>query len=79
MQEAEINKNLDHNLLSFPGYSIETENNSSCSRVAIYIVVSDIFLQFGDPLFPSLQGTSVESKVGVCFFELDYSFSFFIV
>ena len=37
MQETEINKNLDHDLLSFPGYSIETENNSTCSRVAIYI------------------------------------------
>ena len=37
MQETEINKNLDHNLLSFPGYSRETENSSSTSRVAIYV------------------------------------------
>ena len=29
MQETEINKNLDHNLLSFPGFTIETENNTS--------------------------------------------------
>ena len=36
MQETDINKNLDHNLLSFPGYSIEMENNSGCSRVAVY-------------------------------------------
>ena len=26
MQETEINKNLDHSLLSFPGYNIETKN-----------------------------------------------------
>ena len=37
MQEKEINKNLDHNLLSFPGYVIKTENNSVNSRVALYI------------------------------------------
>ena len=37
MQETEINKNLDHNLLSFPGYNIETENNTAVSRVAAYI------------------------------------------
>ena len=37
MQETEINKNLDYNLLSFPGYSRETENSSSTSRVAIYV------------------------------------------
>ena len=37
MQETEINANLDHNLLSFPGYNIETENNSINSRTAIYI------------------------------------------
>ena len=36
MQEAEINKNLDHNLLLFPGYSIEMGNNLHSSRVAIY-------------------------------------------
>ena len=37
MQETEINKNLDYNLLSFPGFTIETENNTSVSRVAFYI------------------------------------------
>ena len=37
MQESEINVNLDHNLLSFPGYLIETESNSQSSRVAFYI------------------------------------------
>ena len=37
MQETEINKNLDCNLLSFPGYPIETVNNSLCLRVAFYI------------------------------------------
>ena len=36
-QETEINFNLDHKLLSFPGFSIETENNSQISRVAFYI------------------------------------------
>ena len=29
---------LDHYLLLFPGFSIETENNSTLSRVAIYII-----------------------------------------
>ena len=38
MHETEIIKNLDHDLFSFPGYSIETENNSTCSRVAIYMM-----------------------------------------
>ena len=37
MQEAEISFNLDHNLLSFPGYLIETESNSQSSRVAFYV------------------------------------------
>ena len=37
MQETEININLDHNLLSIPGFSNETEKNSAVSRVAIYI------------------------------------------
>ena len=37
MQETEINPNLNHNLLSFPGYVIETETNSECARVAFYI------------------------------------------
>ena len=37
MQETEIKVNLDHNLLSFPGYNIETERNSISSRVAMFI------------------------------------------
>ena len=37
MQETEINKDLDHNLLSFPGYAIETEKNNTLSRVAVYL------------------------------------------
>ena len=37
MQETEINVNLDHNLLSFPNYNIETERNSISSRVAMFI------------------------------------------
>ena len=37
MQETQINLNIDHNLLSFPGYTIETETNTSTSRTAIYI------------------------------------------
>ena len=37
MQETEIKFNLNHELLSFPGYTIETEKNSMNSRVAVYI------------------------------------------
>ena len=37
MQETKINFNLDHKLLSFPGFSIETENNLKISRVAFSI------------------------------------------
>ena len=37
MQKTEIDINLDHDLLSFPGYSIEVENNTLCSRVPCYI------------------------------------------
>ena len=37
LQETELNKNLDHNLLSFRGYCYESENNSALSRVGIYI------------------------------------------
>ena len=37
MQETETNKNLDHNLLTFPGFAIETENNNTLSRVAVYL------------------------------------------
>jgi exonuclease III len=37
LQETEVEINLDHNLLSFPGYRYESENNSVCSRVGIYV------------------------------------------
>ena len=37
MQEAQINFNFDHSLLSFPGYYIATEKNSGIARTAIYI------------------------------------------
>ena len=37
MQETEIKINLNHDLLSFPSYVIETENNSEISREAVYI------------------------------------------
>ena len=37
MQETELNKNFDHNLLSFPGFTIETEKNTASSRVGIFI------------------------------------------
>ena len=37
MQETQIHFNIDHNLPSFPGYTIEKENNSSTARTAIYI------------------------------------------
>ena len=37
MQETELNKNLDHNLLSFPGFAIETENNTLKSRVGLFV------------------------------------------
>ena len=37
MQETESNKNLDHNLLSFPGFTIETEKNTMNSKVGIFI------------------------------------------
>ena len=48
MQETQINKNLDHNLLSFPNYCIETESNSSCSRVAIYVNVKINYIRRRD-------------------------------
>ena len=35
-------------LLSFPGYSIETENNSYCSRVAYYISNRVEYIRRGD-------------------------------
>ena len=37
MQETEINCNLDHSLVSFPRFGIETEKNSQLSRVLVYI------------------------------------------
>ena len=37
LQETELNKNFDHNLLSFPGFCYESETNDIISRVGIYI------------------------------------------
>ena len=37
LQETEINPNLNHNLLSFPGYGVEVECNSENSKTAMYI------------------------------------------
>ena len=37
MQETEIPYNLDHQLLSFPGFCLESETNSLMSRVGIYV------------------------------------------
>ena len=37
MQEIQINNDLDCNLLSFPGYSIEVEKNTKTARVGFYI------------------------------------------
>ena len=37
IQETELMVNLDVNLLTFPGYAIEVENNDVKKRVAIYI------------------------------------------
>ena len=48
MQESEINKNLDHSLLSFPGFNIETENNTSISRVAVYVDTRINYIRRGD-------------------------------
>ena len=48
MQESEINKNLDHSLLSFPGFNIETENNTSVSRVAVYVDTRINYVRRGD-------------------------------
>ena len=37
LQETEVDVNLDHKLLSFPGFNYESENNSEKSRVGMYI------------------------------------------
>ena len=37
LQETEIEINVDHNLMSFPGYLYESESNSIKSRVGCYI------------------------------------------
>ena len=37
LQETELNINLNQNLLSFPGYCYESENNPVLSRVGVYI------------------------------------------
>ena len=35
LQETELNINLNQNLLSFPGYCYESENNPVLSRVGV--------------------------------------------
>ena len=37
LQEIELKNDVDHELLSFPGYSLMVENNNVKSRVGIYI------------------------------------------
>ena len=37
LQETELVKNLDHNLMSFPGYVYESETNDTCSRVGCFL------------------------------------------
>jgi hypothetical protein len=36
MQETEIELNLDHNLLSFPGFNYESKNCTTRARVGTY-------------------------------------------
>ena len=48
MQETQIHYNIDHNLLSFPGYTIEKENNSSTARTAIYISNKITYIRRGE-------------------------------
>ena len=52
MQETEINPNVDHNLLSFLGFSIEVETSSENSRAAIYVSSKVDYIRRGD-----LEGT----------------------
>ena len=52
MQETEINPNVDHNLLSLPGSSVEVETNSENSRAAIYVSSKVDYIRRGD-----LEGT----------------------
>ena len=37
MQETELESNFDCNLLSIPGFTLETENTRNKKRVGIYI------------------------------------------
>ncbi len=37
LQETELNPNLNENLLTFPGYSLEVERNDFKRRVAMYV------------------------------------------
>ncbi len=45
LQETELNNEMDHNLLSFPGFTYETEKASNKSRVGIYINTCVRFLR----------------------------------
>jgi exonuclease III len=40
LQETEIEKNVDHNLMSFPGYQYESDTYSIRSMVGCYITSS---------------------------------------
>ena len=48
MQETKINPNVDHNLLSFPGFSVEVETNSENSRAAIHVSSNIDYIKRGD-------------------------------
>ena len=37
LQETEIEINLDHNIMSFPGYNYENENSPYRRRVVCYV------------------------------------------
>ena len=48
LQETELEINLDHNLLDFPGVNYESENNQICSRVGTYIKTSINYIRRRD-------------------------------
>ena len=67
MQATEINPNLDHNLLSFPGYGVKVECNSEKSRTVMYISSKIDYIRRRD-----LEGTDsnmviIDLKVYVAF------------
>ena len=48
MQETETESNLDHNLLSLPGFDFESETNNVKARVAVYIKSSLSYIRKRD-------------------------------